>query len=118
MGLTGYASRRIMPGIRSISGLPESPRLHFNEWVYGTEMPSYRFEYQLADGGTTLTGKITQSGVTGNFKMFVPVYVDFGKGWTKIGSATMTGNTSVELKGVKLPQAAKNAAVARRRPGA
>ncbi len=83
----------------------------FNEWVYGTEMPSYRFDYQLADGGTTLTGKITQSGVTDNFKMLVPVYVDFGKGWAKIGSATMTGNTSVELKGIKLPQAAKSAAV-------
>jgi hypothetical protein len=83
----------------------------FNEWVYGTEMPSYRFEYQLADGGTTLTGKITQSGVSDSFKMLVPVYVDFGKGWAKIGSATMTGNTSVELKGVKLPQTAKSAAV-------
>jgi hypothetical protein len=83
----------------------------FNEWVYGTEMPSYRFEYQIADGGTTLTGKITQSGVSDTFKMLVPVYVDFGKGWTKIGSATMTGNTSVELKGIKLPQAAKSAAV-------
>ena len=33
----------------------------FNEWVYGTEMPSYRFEYQLGDGGTTLSGKIAQT---------------------------------------------------------
>jgi hypothetical protein len=83
----------------------------FNEWVYGTEMPSYRFDYQLADGGTTLTGKVTQSGVSDNFKMLVPVYVDFGKGWVRIGAATMTGNSSVDLKGVKLPQAAKGAAV-------
>lgn len=26
----------------------------FNEWIYGTEMPSYRFEYQLS-GGTNLS---------------------------------------------------------------
>jgi aminopeptidase N len=83
----------------------------FNEWVYGTEMPSYRFDYQLADGGTTLSGKITQSGVSESFKMLVPVYVDFGKGWLRIGSATITGNSSVELKGIKLPQPAKSAAV-------
>jgi hypothetical protein len=83
----------------------------FNEWVYGTEMPSYRFEYQLGAGGTSLSGRITQSGVSGNFKMLVPVYVDFGKGWNKVGAARMTGNTSVELKDLKLPQPAKRAAV-------
>jgi hypothetical protein len=83
----------------------------FNEWVYGTEMPSYRFDYQLTDGGTTLNGKITQSGVSDSFRMLVPVYVDFGKGWLKIGSATITGNSSVELKSIKLPQPAKSAAV-------
>jgi len=27
-----------------------------NEWVYGAEMPSYRFEYQLGADGTTLSG--------------------------------------------------------------
>lgn len=83
----------------------------FNEWVYGTEMPSYRFDYQLADGGTTLSGKITQSGVSDSFRMLVPVYVDFGKGWLRLGSATITGNGSVELKDIKLPQPAKSAAV-------
>ena len=25
----------------------------FNEWVYGIEMPSYRFDYQLSDGGSS-----------------------------------------------------------------
>jgi hypothetical protein len=83
----------------------------FNEWVYGTEMPSYRFDYQLSDGGTTLSGKITQSGVSDKFKMPVPVYIDFGKGWVKVGAATMVGNTSVDLTNVKLPQAATRAAV-------
>ena len=81
----------------------------FNEWVYGTEMPSYKFEYQLE--GTTLSGHLTQSGVSDNFKMLVPLYVDFGKGWVRLGSATIIGNSSVDLKNLKLPQAAKRAAI-------
>jgi len=74
----------------------------FDAWVYGTEMPSYKFEYQLA--GTNLTGKITQSGVSDKFKMPVPVYVDYGKGWVRLGSAFIFGNSTVDLGNLKLPQ--------------
>ena len=81
----------------------------FNEWVYGTEMPSYRFEYQL-DGGN-ISAHITQSSVSDNFKMLVPVYIDFGKGWVRIGSATINGNSSVDLTNIKLPPGAKRAAI-------
>jgi aminopeptidase N len=81
----------------------------FNEWVYGTEMPSYRFEYQL-DGGS-ISAQISQSGVSENFKMLVPVYIDFGKGWARIGAATIIGNSSVDLKNIKLPPGAKRAAI-------
>jgi len=83
----------------------------FNEYVYGTEMPSYRFEYQLGNGGTTLSGRITQSRVSDNFKMLVPVYVDYGKGFIRMGVARLTGNKSIELKDQKLPQPAKRAAL-------
>jgi hypothetical protein len=83
----------------------------FNEWVYGTEMPSYKFEYQLTPDGSSLSGRITQSGVSDNFKMLVPIYVDFGKGLTRIGSATLRGNTSVELNDLKLGQPIKRAAI-------
>ena len=82
----------------------------FNQWVYGTEIPSYRFDYQLG-GGDSLSGRITQSGVSDNFKMLVPVYVDFGKGWIRIGAATIVGNSSVDLNNIKLPQTAKRAAI-------
>src|SRR6267378_4461760 len=60
----------------------------FNEWVYGTEMPTYRFDYKVSGDGT-VSGRITQSGVSDNFAMLVPLYADFGKGWTKLGMATM-----------------------------
>ena len=83
----------------------------FNQWVYGTEMPSYRFEYQLGPDGKNLSGRVTQSGVSDGFKMLVPLYLDMGTGWVKIGSATLTGNSSVELKDIKLGQPAKRAAI-------
>jgi hypothetical protein len=82
----------------------------FNEWVYGTEMPSYRFDYQIGKDGT-LSGKITQSGVSKEFAMLVPLYVDFGKGWVKLGMAVMAGNTSIDISNLKLPATAKKVAI-------
>lgn len=82
----------------------------FNEWVYGTEIPSYRFDYQIGADGV-MTGRITQSGVSKTFMMLVPVYLDLGKGWTRVGMATLVGNSSVDLGKVKLPPAAKRATI-------
>ncbi len=85
----------------------------FDEWVYGTEVPAYKFEYQIAtEGGKTmLIGKVTQSKVSDKFVMIVPIYVDYGKGWSYLGSATINGNSSIDLK-VPLSQTPKKAAVA------
>ncbi|HEX8650397.1 MAG TPA: carboxypeptidase regulatory-like domain-containing protein [Pyrinomonadaceae bacterium] len=85
----------------------------FNQWVYGTEIPSYRFDYQIgsASGQTTLNGRITQSGVADDFLMKVPVYVDFGKGWERLGAATVLGNKPVELANVPLPGSPKRIAI-------
>ena len=82
----------------------------FDQWVYGTDVPSYRFEYSIT--GNKLTGKVTQSGVSDNFRMLVPVYLDFGKGWVRLGQATITGNSTLDLGEIPLPQAPKRAAVA------
>lgn len=79
----------------------------FDEWVYGTEMPAYVLEYgttKNANGKTVLNAKITQSGVSDNFVMIVPIYADFGKGSIKLGSVTLVGNTSFDLNNVILPQ--------------
>lgn len=86
----------------------------FDEWVYGTEMPSYKFTYQTAESGgkTVLTAKLTQSGVTDNFVMPVPLYVDFGKGWAYLGSATLVGNSTIDLKNIILPSKPKKVVVA------
>ncbi len=74
----------------------------FNQWVYGTEVPRYKFAYELspaAAGKTQLRMTLTQSEVDDNFAMLVPVFADFGKGMARIGQIPVIGNTSrtVEL---------------------
>ena len=82
----------------------------FNQWVYGTQVPAYKLEYNVSSDGV-LNGKITQSGVSDDFSMLVPVYIDMGKGWAKLGSARITGNSSIDIKGLKLPAVPKRVAV-------
>ena len=81
----------------------------FNQWVYGTDIPSYKVEYSITSSGgqALLNGKITQSGVSDTFRYPVPLYIDFGKGPMYMGSARITGNKTLELKDIALPQAPK-----------
>ena len=69
----------------------------FNEWVYGTEIPRYKFDYQLlpADGGKTkLHMTLTQSEVDDRFAMLVPVFLDYGKNLVRLGQIPIIGNTT------------------------
>ena len=69
----------------------------FDEWVYGTQVPRYHFEYQLAPadaGKVKLHMTITQSAVDDHFAMLVPVYADFGKGMVRFGQVGMVGNST------------------------
>ncbi len=83
----------------------------FNEYVYGTQLPSYQFNATFdtgADGNVVMSFKVTQSGVDDKFRMLVPIYVEMADGKTVfLGRARMAGNTSVEqkvtLKGWKTP---------------
>ena len=85
----------------------------FNEWVYGTEVPHYQFEYQLspgANGKTKLHMTITQSEVGPRFAMLVPVFGDFGKGWVRFGQLPVVGNSS-KTYDVDIPAAPKKIAI-------
>jgi aminopeptidase N len=82
----------------------------FNEWVYGTELPAYKFAYSLspeADGKFMFKGTITQSGVSSKFKMVVPVYLDFDGKIVRLGEASIMGNSSTPEFKVRLPQRPK-----------
>jgi hypothetical protein len=85
----------------------------FDQWVYGTEVPAYKLEYNInkADGKVVLSGKITQSGVSDNFVMPVPLYIDFGNGWVSAGDVTIVGNKSFDLGNIALPREPKKVAI-------
>jgi hypothetical protein len=69
----------------------------FDEWVYGSQVPKYHFESQVAavDGGKVkLHMTITQSDVDERFAMLVPVFADFGEGMVRLGQIGIAGNSS------------------------
>jgi len=71
----------------------------FDEYVYGTELPHYHLESQVKSNAdaTSLYFKLTESGVSDNFRMLVPLYLEFTDGRTiRLGSMPMTGNTSAD----------------------
>jgi hypothetical protein len=53
----------------------------FNQWVYGSSIPTYTFSYQLtpqADGTVGGRVRIRQENVPDDFTMIVPILLDFG----------------------------------------
>ena len=73
----------------------------FNEWIYGTDIPSYSLEYSVAsgeDGKTLVTGKLKQSGVLAHFAMPVPIFGDFAGKKVRIGVIPIHGNATAEFK--------------------
>ncbi len=78
----------------------------FNQYVYGTDLPNYRFESDVSQNGdkTALHFKLTQSGVGENFKMLVPIYLETADGkFLRLGSVTIHGSKTVEQT-VQLPK--------------
>jgi hypothetical protein len=81
----------------------------FNEYVYGTQLPNYKFDYSFdpgPDGDFILNLKLNQSGVGTEFRMLVPIYLELANGQiVRLGSARPTGNVTLDqkvpLKGVK-----------------
>jgi hypothetical protein len=77
----------------------------FDEWIYGTEIPSYDIKYQLEDAGngqTTLSFAATQSGVSDKFRMRVPLYVWKGGQPLRLGMVDLLGPKTVNAQ-VDLP---------------
>jgi len=71
----------------------------FDEYVYGTALPTYKLEYTLEEGSTgmMMNLKITQSGVTEKFAMLVPLYLELADGKiARLGAATIRGNSTVQ----------------------
>jgi aminopeptidase N len=82
----------------------------FDEYVYGTQLPSYKMESSFsndADGDVVLNLKVMQSNVNENFRMLLPVYLEMADGKVLfLGRMRLVGNASLEqkipLKGLKV----------------
>ena len=84
----------------------------FDEYVYGTELPHYEITSEFTqDGGeTSVHFKVTQSHVSPEFMMRVPVYLQMANGSTvRALDLVLRGNMVSEhtVKLGKLPAAAK-----------
>jgi hypothetical protein len=85
----------------------------FDEWVYGTQVPRYHFEYQVtpADGGKVkLHMTVTQSEVDERFVMSVPAFADFGRGMIRLGQVGIAGNSTRNVD-ILLPSQPKKVAL-------
>ncbi len=88
----------------------------FNQYVYGTELPTYHFEGQVTPNGdgNTLHIKLTQSGVPPDFKMLVPLSLELTDGTLlRLGSIRITGSKTVDqtLPLPKLPGTVKRVSI-------
>jgi hypothetical protein len=84
----------------------------FDEWVYGTELPHYTISsvFTVASGITSVHLKLTQSNVSNNFVMLVPVYMQVKDGEVKrMFNVVIHGNSTVDqtIPLGKLPSPAK-----------
>jgi len=66
----------------------------FDEWVYGTDIPTYRFAYTLEDlpsGQVRMRVRVRQEDVPDDFKMIVPILLDFGSDGTAVVPVLVDG---------------------------
>ena len=82
----------------------------FNEWVYGMTVPRYKFDYTVTaadEGKWLLKASLTQSEVTPDFAMPIPIYVDFDGQVNRLGVIRLRGNTTNSDLQVLLPKKPK-----------
>lgn len=66
----------------------------FDQWVYGTDLPEYRADLETREiaGQWRLTGSIRQDRVGHDFRMPVPVRVQFADGSSQVVVVTVAGS--------------------------
>ena len=65
----------------------------FDQYVYGTGLPTYDFQYTLTEAGPgqwKLSGTVTQSGVPRGWKDVLPLYVEVNKNVFRVGTINVT----------------------------
>ncbi|HVF60541.1 MAG TPA: M1 family aminopeptidase [Thermoanaerobaculia bacterium] len=84
----------------------------FRQWVYGAELPRYTHDLVLEPAGkgeVRVRGTVTQEGVSPDFRVLLPLYVDLGKGDVmRFGIIAMVGSTTKPIDATfKVPRQPK-----------
>jgi hypothetical protein len=74
----------------------------FRQWIDGTEIPRYAVKLDVrpaAGDQYTISGTVAQSGVSADFRGFLPVYLEYEKGeFQRLAVLTFTGAETVPLE--------------------
>ncbi len=76
-----------------------SAQWFFDQWVYGSETPTYDFDYQFSDtedGNVKLTISLTQTDVSDSFHMRLPIYAEINGEYRYLGLLGVTGTKPLE----------------------
>lgn len=84
----------------------------FRQWVYGAELPRYTHDLVLEPAGkgeVRVRGTVTQEGVSPDFRVLLPLYVDLGKGDVmRFGIIAMVGSATKPIDATfKVPRQPK-----------
>ncbi|HEY4362439.1 MAG TPA: M1 family aminopeptidase [Bryobacteraceae bacterium] len=85
----------------------------FRDWIYGTDLPKYHLDYTItpADGGKVVfEGKLTQSEVSPDFLMRLPLYFEIDGKWVAAGRVQVRGSNTATVKAT-LPKAPRNVSI-------
>ena len=66
----------------------------FDQWVHGSSIPTYTFSHSFEDqpdGQVLAKVRIRQEGVPDDFRMIVPILLDFGADGTALVPVNVTG---------------------------
>jgi hypothetical protein len=104
----GVAEKYMTPGM-DVEG---NKRLDwfFAQWVYGTDVPRYKFDYTAApeqSGGYLIKANLTQSEVSPNFAALVPIYADLDGKIGLVGRVRMIGSSSLSDLKLRVPKKPK-----------
>lgn len=86
----------------------------FQQWVYGTAVPRYKFDYTVtadAEGKWILKASLTQSEVPADFVGIVPLYADFDGTVARLGLVHVVGSSTVGNILLKLPKKPRKVAI-------
>lgn len=78
----------------------------FRQWVYGTEAPHYVTDLHLEPAGdqVRIKGKITQEGVSDDFRGLVPISLELDRGQAvRVGVVAMVGRVTMPVDSVVKP---------------